>query len=544
MLSSARGSCAGSNPTRSPTPAAVPTTTPRTRSNGPTTPVRMGSSRGCVILTLGRAGRCRRASRRVTPLPRTMTDAPLQRLGTDDSGAGSGAPLVERVLAPFRRFAHTQSASGVVLLAATAVALGWANSPWANSYHDFWELPVAATLGPASFRTTLHHLINDGLMAVFFFLVGLEIKREVIAGELASLRTASLPMIAALGGMVVPAAIYALVNAGGPGMAGWGVPMATDIAFALGVLALLGDRVPTGLKVFLAALAIADDIGAVLVIAVFYSTGVAWGPLGGAAMLLLLAVGLNRAGARRPWTYGAIGLALWGTVLLSGIHATVAGVLLAFAIPVRTRLNEREFLTRSRRALEDFDAAAAVTAADPETTVLSNVDHHTALEEIETLCQQAQPPLIRLERALHGTVSFGIMPVFALANAGVTVDATALGAAVASPVTIGAALGLLIGKPVGIAGFSWVAVKAGFGVLPRGANWGAVIGVAVLGGIGFTMALFIAGLAFPPGTPSSALLDAAKLGILAASAVAGIVGSVLLRRALEAPRSSTGDAAS
>ena len=476
-------------------------------------------------------------------IPPDLRDAPARGASASapptDAPPADAPPLIERVLAPFVSFAHTASASGIVLLIATAIALGWANSPWSESYHHLWELPVGGTFGGATVSTTLHHLINDGLMAVFFFVVGLEIKREIIAGELSSLRSAALPMVAALGGMVVPAAIYAAMNAGGPGLRGWGVPMATDIAFALGVLALLGDRVPTGLKVFLAALAIVDDIGAVLVIAVFYSSGVAWGPLAGAAGLLALAIGFNRAGVRRPWTYGFLGLALWGTVLLSGVHATVAGVLLAFAIPVRTRVNERQFLTSARRALEDFDAAAAVTARDPNTTILSNVAHHTALEEIETLCQQAQPPLIRLERALHGTVSFGIMPIFALANAGVTLNATALGAAIANPVTIGAALGLLVGKPIGIVGFSWVAVKAGFGALPRGANWGAVIGVSLLGGIGFTMALFIAGLAFPPGTPAGALLDAAKLGILAASAVAGVIGSVVLRRALGARRNSS-----
>jgi NhaA family Na+:H+ antiporter len=458
--------------------------------------------------------------------------SPNPTLHTFPPGTRSDAPLVDRVLAPFRRFAHTASASGVVLLTATVIALVWANSPWSESYHHLWELPIAGTLGGASFRTTLHHVINDGLMAVFFFVVGLEIKREVLAGELASVRTASLPMIAALGGMVVPAGLYALVNIGGPGMPGWGVPMATDIAFALGVLALLGDRVPTGLKVFLAALAIVDDIGAVLVIAVFYSSGVAWGPLGAAALLLLLAVGLNRAGARRPWTYGAVGLALWATVLLSGVHATVAGVLLAFAIPVRTRLNEGDFMAHARKALDDFDAAAAVTAHDPATTILSNVEHHTALEEIETLCQAAQPPLIRMEHALHGTVSFGIMPVFALANAGVALDLSALSAAMGSAVTLGTALGLLIGKPLGIAGFSWLAVRVGLATLPRGATWPALMGVAVLGGIGFTMALFIAGLAFPAGSANAEFLDAAKVGILAASLLTGIAGAMLLRRTL------------
>jgi NhaA family Na+:H+ antiporter len=460
------------------------------------------------------------------------------KIAADELAPSSDAPLVERVLAPFRRFARTASGSGLVLLAATAIALGWANSPWAASYHELWELPIGGTLGAASFRTTLHHLINDGLMAVFFFVVGLEIKREILAGELASVKTAALPMIAALGGMVVPAAIYALINAGGPGSPGWGVPMATDIAFALGVLALLGDRVPTALKVFLAALAIVDDIGAVLVIAVFYSAGIAWAPLAAAAGLLLLAVAFNRAGARRPWTYGAIGLALWGTVLLSGIHATVAGVLLAFAIPVRTRLNEHEFLVQARSALDAFDRAAAVTADDPNMTVLSNVEHHTSLHELERLCDKAQPPLIRLEHALHGVVAFGIMPLFALANAGVTVDATALGSALSHPVTFGAALGLLLGKPIGIAGFSWVAVRLGLASLPRGSTWMSVSAVAVLGGIGFTMALFIAGLAFPAGTPQAEFLDPAKLGILGASAVAGIVGSLVLRQALRAPSGS------
>lgn len=435
------------------------------------------------------------------------------------------APLVDRVLAPFRAFAHTASAGGIVLLAATAIALAWANSPWSESYHHLWESPVGFEVGAWSVRSTLHHLVNDGLMAVFFFVVGLEIKREVLAGELRTLRSAALPMVAALGGMVVPAAVYALVNRGGPGAGGWGVPMATDIAFALGVLALLGDRVPTGLKVFLAALAIVDDIGAVLVIAVFYSGGVAWNALLASAVLLLVAAGANAAGVRRPWAYGALGLALWGTVLASGVHATVAGVLLAMTIPVRTRLDEPAFLDGARRALDDFDAAAVVTANDPDTTVLSNSAHHTAVEELETLCEQVQPPLIRLEHALHGPVAFGIMPVFALANAGLTLDGGAMAGALSSPVTIGTALGLLVGKPLGIALFSIAAIRTGVSSLPTGVTTRMLIGAGVLGGIGFTMALFIAGLAFS----DAALLDAAKLGVLAASLVAGVVGWLLLR---------------
>jgi NhaA family Na+:H+ antiporter len=435
-------------------------------------------------------------------------------------------PLVERLLAPFRRFASTASAGGIVLLAATAVALVWANSPAAESYHHLWETPLTLGVGEWSARWTLHHLINDGLMAVFFFVVGLEIKREILAGELKTLRTASLPMVAALGGMVVPALIYAAINRGGPGAAGWGVPMATDIAFALGVLALLGDRVPTGLKVFLAALAIVDDIGAVLVIALFYSGGVAWDALAATGALLALAAGANAAGFRRPWTYGTLGIALWATVLASGVHATVAGVLLAMTIPVRTRIDETAFLDGARRALDDFDAAAVVTATDPDTTVLSNTQHHTAIEELETLSEKAQPPLIRLEHALHGIVSFAIMPLFALANAGVSLGGEAMRGALTSPIAVGALLGLVLGKPIGITGFSLLAVRLGVASLPSGVNWPMIAGAGVLGGIGFTMALFIGGLAFA----DAALLDAAKLGILTASALTGVAGWLFVRR--------------
>jgi Na+:H+ antiporter, NhaA family len=439
------------------------------------------------------------------------------------------APIVDRLLAPFRRFASIASAGGIVLLVATAAALAWANSPWAGTYHHLWETPVVLALGTQRVQFTLHQLINDGLMAVFFFLVGLEIKREVLAGELKSLRTAALPMVAALGGMLAPAALYAALNTGGDGASGWGVPMATDIAFALGVLALLGERVPNGLRVFLAALAIVDDIGAVLVIAFFYSGGIAMAPLAASAALLALAAVANAVGVRRPWAYGAIGLALLGAVAASGVHATVAGVLLAMTIPVRTRVDERAFLAGAQRALEDFDAAAGVTTRDPETTVLSNSEHHTAVEELETLCEFVQPPLIRLEHALHGVVAFGIMPLFALANAGVSLSADAM-QLLARPIALGVILGLVLGKPLGIAGISWLAVRTGVASLPAGVSWSMIVGAGVLGGIGFTMALFIAGLAFsgPEG------LEAAKLGILAASTVAGVAGWLLVRRSLHA----------
>ncbi len=406
---------------------------------------------------------------------------------------------------------------------ATVVALVWANSPWSDAYHHIWETPLRIGVGQWTAEWSAHHLINDGLMAVFFFVVGLEIKREMVAGELRSVRTAALPMIAALGGMVVPAGIYALVTRGGPGSGGWGVPMATDIAFALGVLALLGNRVPIGLKVFLAALAIVDDIGAILVIAVFYSTGVNWIAVGAVVLVLALSAGANAAGVRKTSAYGALGLLLWGAVLTSGVHATVAGVLLAMTIPVRTRINEDSFLRASRRAFADFEAAAKLTANDPDTTVLSNADHHTALDELEHLVDDARPPLIRMEHGLHGIVAFSIMPLFALANAGVAL--TGLGSAFASPVALGVILGLLVGKALGITGFSWLAVRFGIASLPVGVSWRMVLGAGVLGGIGFTMAIFIAGLAFA----DEQLLNAAKIGVLTASAVAGVAGWLILK---------------
>lgn len=447
----------------------------------------------------------------------------------------SPQPLVERWLAPFRQFAGTASAGGIVLLAATAVALIWANSPWAESYQRLWDTSLTIGVDKWVLQWSAHHFINDGLMAVFFFVVGLEIKREIWAGELKSLRTASLPLFAAFGGMVVPATLYAMLNVGGLGASGWGVPMATDIAFALGALALLGSRVPTGLKVFLAALAIVDDIGAVLVIALFYSGGISWIALAAAAIILLLAAGANAAGVRHPAAYAMLGLLLWAAIIVSGVHATVAGVLLAFTIPVRTRIDEAAFLGSARQSIDHFDAAAVVTASDPDTTVLSNAEHHAAIEELETLCEQAQPPLIRLEHALAGFVSFFIMPLFALSNAGVALGGEAVRSAFASPITYGVMLGLILGKPIGITGFSYLAVRLGFAALPAGVNWRLIAGTGVLAGIGFTMALFIAGLAFAdPG-----VLDQAKVGIMSASVVAGVAGLLYLRAALPAKPSLT-----
>jgi NhaA family Na+:H+ antiporter len=359
--------------------------------------------------------------------------------------------------------------------------------------------------------------INDGLMAIFFFVVGLEIKREVLAGELSSVRKAAFPVIAAVGGMVVPAGLYVLLNRSGPEARGWGVPMATDIAFALGVLALLGSRAPTSLKIFLTAFAIADDIGAVLVIALFYTESIAWGYLGLAAGCLVLLVALNAGGARRPLTYVVLGLVLWVAFLKSGVHATVAGVLLAMTIPATARIDYPAFLQRGRSVLDQFERA---DTGDGEAATHS--ERQAALHTLEEACEHVQTPLHRIEHALHPWVTFAIMPVFALANAGVTLGG---GGGVGHPVALGVLLGLVLGKPIGITFFAWLAVRLGLAELPPGITWQHVHGAGWLGGIGFTMALFIAGLAFA-GTP---YLDTAKLGILSASLVAGVVGFVLLR---------------
>lgn len=417
---------------------------------------------------------------------------------------------------------HFEGSGGIVLLVAAVVAMVWANSPWWESYHALWETPVRAGLGYFTLEMSLHHFINDALMAVFFFMVGLEIKREMLVGELASVRAAALPIAAAVGGMVVPAVIYTIFNAGGPGAAGWGIPMATDIAFALGVLALMGPRIPLGLKVFLAALAIADDLGAVLVIAIFYTPGVAVGALVAAAVTFALMIVMNRAGVRHPGAYAIVGLILWGAVFASGVHATVAGVLGALAIPVRTRLDTKEFLERGRRTMDDFDEAGI----DGE-SVLTNRGQLGAIQRMEDLCEAGQAPLQRLERALHLPVNFFIIPLFALANAGVHLSGGS-GGGFTNPVTLGVIFGLVFGKPIGITLASWLAVRSGVATLPAGTNWRGIFGVGALAGIGFTMALFIGTLGLGEGT---ALLDAAKVGILSASVIAALVGWLILRTA-------------
>jgi NhaA family Na+:H+ antiporter len=361
---------------------------------------------------------------------------------------------------------------------------------------------------------------------VFFFVVGLEIKRELLAGELSTPRQASLPILAALGGVAVPALLYAALNARGAGAHGWGIPMATDIAFAIGVMALLGDRVPLGLKVFLTALAIVDDIAAVLVIAVFYTSSLAWGALGLAALCLLLALIANRLGVRHAFPYALIGVVLWVAVLKSGVHATIAGVLLAFTIPSRTEIIQQDFLLHGRAALDHFEIASQTEPV----RMMSDIEQLTAVGALEDACRKVQPPLHRLEHALHPWVTFLIMPLFALANAGVSLSGD-LRKLIAEPITLGVVLGLVLGKPLGVTMASWLAVRMGLATLPENVSWKHIHGAGWLAGIGLTMSLFMTSQAFN----GDAQLIAAKLGILIASLCAAGMGSALLIRVRREP---------
>jgi NhaA family Na+:H+ antiporter len=428
---------------------------------------------------------------------------------------------VERIVRPFQDFAHKQSSGGILLIIATVVALIWANSPWGESYVALWHTKLTVGVGDFSITKDLTHWINDGLMAVFFLVVGLEIKREVLVGELSSARNAALPVVAALGGAVVPALIYLAINAGTEGSAGWGIPMATDIAFALGILALLGERAPVALKVFLTALAIVDDIVAVLVIAFFYTSEISWGALGVGAAFLAALVVANLIGVGRTLVYAVLGIGLWLCFLLSGVHATIAGVLLALTVPAISFINPGAFLDRGRYILDRFERAG-----EKGENVLSNEERQAALHALNHAAYELEPPLHELEHTLHPWVVFAIMPLFALANAGVPLGG-GIADALTSPVALGILAGLVVGKQLGITLFAWLAVRSGISELPGGVNWRHVYGVGWLAGIGFTMSLFITDLAFSEGS----LVDAAKLGILVASVIAGVVGWTILRGA-------------
>ncbi|MES2210110.1 MAG: Na+/H+ antiporter NhaA [Chloroflexota bacterium] len=430
----------------------------------------------------------------------------------------TAAPPIDRLLAPFREFANSSAASGILLLAAAVIALVWANSPLASSYVSLWETRLTIGAGDATLSKTLLNWINDGLMAIFFFVVGLEIKREVLVGELASVRRAALPIAAAFGGAIVPAVVFLLIVGSGEAARGWAVPMATDIAFALGVLALVGDRIPIGLRVFMAALAIVDDLLTVLIIGLFYTSDVSVAALAAAGGCLAILVAANVLGVRRPIVYGVLGLALWVAILQSGVHATVAGVLLALTIPARTRLDSADFAARARRIV---DHLVRREQSDEPTTM---EEHHDALWELETITERAQAPMLRFEHALQPMVAFVIVPIFALANAGVALGGD-IGNLLTDRVVLGVAIGLIVGKQVGITMAVLLVVRTGVASLPSGVTMRHIYGAAWLGGIGFTMSLFISDLAFGGGP----VLVLAKIGILVASCVAGVGGYAILR---------------
>ena len=427
--------------------------------------------------------------------------------------------LFGRVLSPFERFLRRTTAGGIILVATTAIALALAMLVGGDTVARIWETPLAVAAGERyRLGMSLQHWVNDGLMAFFFLLVGLELKREVLVGELSSLKDAALPIAAALGGMVVPGSIYAAFNANTPTASGWGIPMATDIAFAIGILVLLAWRVPKNLIIFLTALAIADDLGAVLVIALFYTAQLDLKSLGAAGLLFATLVLFNRGGIRHPLPYALVGVLLWLAVHTSGVHATLAGILLALTIPARPTFTPAHFEQRIDELHAQFraDRRDLGTPDDP----LSNERMASIAETMEQSAAAVQSPLQRIEHGLTPWVTFVVIPVFALANAGIDLRAIAWSEALTNSVTLGVLAGLVIGKFSGIGLFSWAAVKLGLARLPSGVEWKHLLGAAWLGGIGFTMSLFIAQLAFR----DAALVDDAKLGILLASVTAALIG--------------------
>ncbi len=428
--------------------------------------------------------------------------------------------VTPHLILPFHRFFKNEASSSILLILAAAVAIAWANSPVRETYHHFWETPLSVSLGELSIRLSLREWINEAVMCVFFFVVGLEIKREVLVGELSTRKKALLPVSAAVGGMMVPALIYFSLNLGRETSGGWGIPMATDIAFALGVLYILGQRVPAGLKVFLSAFAIADDMGAVLVIALFYTRGIAVDYLLLSILILIVIAIASYFWIRSTLFYALMALLLWFAVLGAGIHSTVAGILVALFIPARGRYNTDRFLEEVGYYLSRFQCPPRGCGE----SILLNQEHLNSVQSIEMACHHVETPLQRLEHALHPWVAFLVIPLFALANGGVSLEGVGLTRLFDSRVETGIILGLLLGKPIGITLSTWLAVKTGMSELPYRVRWGHILGVSVLGGIGFTMSLFIATLSFQ----EQRLVEEAKFGILTASLLSGITGISIL----------------
>jgi len=426
---------------------------------------------------------------------------------------------IARVLAPLQRFLHVEAASGVVLLACALIALLLANSPASEAFLGFWKTPVGLQLGDFELRHSLQHWINDGLVVVFFFVIGLEVKREIVLGQLRELRKAMLPLAAAIGGMVVPALVYVLLLGDDPARRGWGIPMATDIAFVVGCMAVLGRRVPLGMRALLLSLAIADDIGAILVIAIGYTESIDFTALGLGLTGIGVVVVMQRVGVRSIGVYGIIGVGIWLAFHESGVHATIAGVVLGLMTPARAHL--------SKTTVGDLvDRAGAIFRGEE----WEGTSHRAEkVRGFARVTRESLSPLEYLEGTLHPWVGFGVMPLFALANAGVPFELDDLG----DPVALAVGAGLVVGKPVGIVAFAYLAVRLGLASLPQGVSWRMVLGGGFLAGIGFTMALFIAGLAL-----ESPALDVAKVGVLVASVVAALAGVGVLMTAPSRPASS------
>jgi len=426
----------------------------------------------------------------------------------------------DRVATPFEHFLHAQTTTGFILMFMTVLALILANTPLTEAYTHFFHTEVELSVGSWHLEHTIHHWINDGLMAIFFFIIGLEIKREILVGELSNIKVAMLPILAALGGMILPALIYAGINLGGEGASGWGIPMATDIAFAISALVLLGKRVSPALVTFLVALAIVDDLGAVLVIAIFYTEQIQFLPLALAGISFLVMVIFNRIGIHMILPYFLVGIFMWFFMLESGVHATIAGVIAAMAIPSKPKYRPVDFTSSTKNLLDEYDNYPVATDD------MMHENQKAILLNIKDKIDAIGTPAARLEHDLHLPVALIVIPLFALANAGISIDFSSIGQTIVTPVSLGIIAGLILGKVLGIFGVAWVAIKIGIAKLPEGSTLNQIFGVAFLGGIGFTMSIFVADLAFL-GNPT--LIFQAKVGILAASLFAGLFGYGWLR---------------
>jgi len=424
--------------------------------------------------------------------------------------------VADQILRPAQQFFDKEASSGILLISATAIALIWVNSSIGETYHSFWHTQISFTFGHFHISKTLLHWVNDGLMSLFFFTVGLEIKREILVGELATPKKALLPVIAALGGMIVPALIYAAFNIGLPTIHGWGIPVATDIAFALGAVAVFGRKLPVSLRIFLAAFAIADDLGAVVIIAIFYTKEIVWSNLIISLFFIFGLAAANFFWIRQTLIYAILGLAVWFFVLGSGVHPTIAGVIVSFFVPARGRYDTDNFLQNIKKITEKFECEEQSCGY----SILLNQEHMYAVQALELACHDVETPLQRLMHALHPWVAFLILPLFAMGNTGLIFRGIVFSETVSNPVILGIIFGLVVGKPIGILLFSYLSVKTGIASLPQEVRWSHIFGGAMLGGIGFTMSLFLSELSFS----DPHIIDYARIAILAGSILSALFG--------------------